>query len=570
MPTPQERKRLSESRIVARRTNRSGESVSICMRIRPKLVVGTRRCVPDGEFMKIFISHKSTDEEFVVEIAKAFRESDKALVEVFTSPNEQDAGNDYRAAIGAHLRDSDCVILLYTDETLQWDWSLYECGFFHGHHRDEFVVRAENDQPYKGRRLFIIHRKGMARPAPLENWDSIGVDTSNLGPILLDRLTPLQSFLDRLFFKTSFEVTQPIIRQDGSAKVEQLERLSTPIIEALRGHAQRPKKIAPAFAVEILGNAVWPGAGELPADTMITSDDRRAFEALGVDPLGSRAPWVDVRAKLKSRLENAWPFWSRAFATSLRDIVEERGVDSALPLLRKRKDQLGTWRPVFDEVSRKRDGTWIITILLSDVGTAIERLPKDELGSVTRLLWMERMFHYGIVQEYGRRFGELKDREEVGAESWRELVVEFRHAIDMVYAESINMGYNREDVANALNATQQRIYRKTIEAWTNCQALIETFAKESDPLQCWALCYDLFNKMQTMASNMYRVAGRRIATLAANVPEIFFPPSDPGNTPGESPPPSPVVPPQSPNDPSNGASTAKVEIGPAPGSQPGQ
>jgi hypothetical protein len=506
--------------------------------------------VPVGrvKFMKIFLSHKSSDEQYVRAIETVFRESDSRRVKVFSSPNEQDAGNDYRSAIAAQLKDSDCVILLYTDESLQWDWSLYECGYFHGHHRDEFVVRAENDEPYIGRRLFIIHRKGVARPAPLENWESIGVDTNAIGPIDLDRLTPLQSFLNRLFFKTSFKLDPPILGQTGAAKADQLARLSEPLIAALRGETQRPQKIAPMFAIEIPGNAPWPADGDLPNGTMVYSEDRRAFAALGVNPPGSRAPWTEVRTELKTRLDKAWPFWRRTFADMLRDVQEGRGADSALPLLRKAKDPVDTWRPVFDEKSRKRDGTCVITILLADIATAIERLPKDELGSITRLLWMERMFNYGIVKEYGTRFMEKRDAGEIGKEPWFELISEFRHALDMVYAEAMNMGYDRDAVAAALNPRQRRIYRNMIEAWNKCQPLIDEFANERDQHRAWELCYDLFNKMQSMASTMYRIAGKRLSTLMAKVPQTFFPPGDngPDDGSGTEGPASPVPSPRTP------------------------
>jgi hypothetical protein len=343
------------------------------------------------------------------------------------------------------------------------------------------------------------------------------------------------------------------LRQAGAAKADQLTSLSAPLIAALRGETQRPQKIAPMFAIEIPGNALWPEDGDLPSGSMVCSDDRRALDALGVNPPGmnphgSRAPWAEVRTELKTRLDKAWPFWSHTFADTLRDVQRGRGVDSALPLLRKAKDSADTWRPVFDEVSRKRDGTWVITILLADIGTAIERLPKDELGSITRLLWMERMFNFGIVKEYGTRFMEKRDAGQVGTEPWFELISEFRRALDMVYAEAMNMGYDRDAVAAALNPQQRRIYGNMIEAWNKCQPLINEFAKERDQHRAWELCYDLFNKMQCMASTMYRIAGKRLSTLMAKVPQSFFPPGDngPDDGSGTERPASPVPSPRTP------------------------
>jgi TIR domain len=480
--------------------------------------------------MKIFLSHKGADEEFVKAIVKAFRESDVDRVKVFTSPSIDTAGNDYRAAIAAELTDSDCVMLLYTDAALPWDWSLYECGYFHGHHRDKFVVRAVDDKPYSGRRLFIIHKKGIKRPAPLENWESIEVDTDGLA-VDLDNLTPLQAFLERLFFQGSFGLEPPVLRQVGSAKADQLIRLSEPLIAALKGYAQRPNKIAPIFAIEIPENPRWPQDGDdLPEGTMISSNDRRAFNALGVDPHGkSRVPWSEVRDELKDRLQTAWPFWSRTLVDSLRDLLEDRSVDSALPLLRKTKDRLDTWRPVLDEVSRERKGTWVITILLADVATAIERLPRDAVGSITRLLWMERMFNYGIVEDYKKRFMEKRGQNEVGKPAWFDLISEFRRALNMVYAEALNMGYNRDDVAAALTRTQREVYQRTIQQWEKCQPLIDAFCRERDATKSWETFENLFEELQSMASRMYQIAGKRLATLAESIPQSLFAASEADN-----------------------------------------
>jgi hypothetical protein len=93
----------------------------------------------------------------------------------------------------------------------------------------------------------------------------------------------------------------------------------------------------------------------------------------------------------------------------------------------------------------------------------------------------------------------------------------------MVCAEATNMGYDRTDVRAALTRGKQReTYQKTIDEWTKCQPLIEQFTNERDPEQAWALCYDLFNEMQRMASNMYRIAGDRLSKLASKIPPSLF------------------------------------------------
>jgi hypothetical protein len=112
---------------------------------------------------EIFISHKSN-------------ESDKALAEQFKRclvlagiPNESifiaeelHPGEQWHPTILQALQTSQIFYLLYTDPSYDWDWCLFEAGYWLG-------IRTRENQ---GGKLICIHA-GVGRPSPLDHWQDI-------------------------------------------------------------------------------------------------------------------------------------------------------------------------------------------------------------------------------------------------------------------------------------------------------------------------------------------------------------------------------------------------------------
>jgi hypothetical protein len=485
-----------------------------------------------SDCLKIFLSHKSTDHLAVEAIKRKLTDIDPVRVSVFSSPSVEHAGSDYREAIEAHLRQSHCVILLYTDSTQQWDWSLYECGYFHGHHHGHFGGSKHKDHDcYVGRCLFIVHREGVFRPKPLENWESIAIGENEIGLTDLSKLTPLEEFLEKILFKKSFGFSHPISPSSGGERAGTLTELKVLFIAAFKGLLRSPRPVAPRFTIEIPAQADWPVGDELPPETVVRSDDSRAIDALGLSgDVPSEHPWPHVKTALVSLLGDSWVYWNRVLKGSLRRLQEGSKIRSGLPLLRYVNDENRAWRPVILEVSRKRDGTWVFHMALADLATELERLPGDDLGTVTRLLWMTRMFTYGIVEANGRRFKKIKgdhviDSGDLSAKStrWKEFMAELSRSIDLVYAEAWNTGYEREMVRAALTPKQRVIYDEQVQEWNACVDLLNKLQATEDLGKCETICDTLFDKLEDIARATYAVAGRRLEQLTSPIELNFYP-----------------------------------------------
>jgi hypothetical protein len=78
---------------------------------------------------RVFISHKQPDEASAIAIRDALAQFSGDL-EFFISGDNIHAGEDWHARLREELRDSNLLLLLFTEPTRDWDWCLYEVGLF--------------------------------------------------------------------------------------------------------------------------------------------------------------------------------------------------------------------------------------------------------------------------------------------------------------------------------------------------------------------------------------------------------------------------------------------------------
>lgn len=78
---------------------------------------------------RVFISHKQPEEAMAITIRDALAQFSGDL-EFFISGDNIHAGEDWHARLRRELRDSNLLLLLFTEPTRDWDWCLYEVGLF--------------------------------------------------------------------------------------------------------------------------------------------------------------------------------------------------------------------------------------------------------------------------------------------------------------------------------------------------------------------------------------------------------------------------------------------------------
>ena len=69
----------------------------------------------------------------------------------------------WAAQIWDNLKKADWLLLLYTDPSEEWDWCLFEAGFFAG-------CTTEKEG-----RLVCLHTTDVPPPMPLQGWQSVSI-----------------------------------------------------------------------------------------------------------------------------------------------------------------------------------------------------------------------------------------------------------------------------------------------------------------------------------------------------------------------------------------------------------
>ncbi|MEJ2102171.1 MAG: toll/interleukin-1 receptor domain-containing protein, partial [Desulfobacterales bacterium] len=131
--------------------------------------------------LKIFISHKGKDREAAEKITDALELYGATNLEITVSERIS-AGVPWASEIYDKLKRADWLLLLYTDPSEEWDWCLFEAGFF---------AATIKDLP---KRLICLHTLDDQPPLPLQEWQAVpvtdGKKMEQFLKLLFDNINP--------------------------------------------------------------------------------------------------------------------------------------------------------------------------------------------------------------------------------------------------------------------------------------------------------------------------------------------------------------------------------------------
>ena len=153
---------------------------------------------------RVFISHKSRDKYAATVIDGILRKAGGANLKVFLSERIE-PGVEWSNEIWEKVKKADWLILLYTDPSDEWDWCLFEAGFFAGGGKTG---------------LICLHTKDVIQPKPLQQWQSVHVnDEDEMEQFLKTLLTDLNPALVE-----SKEDLRKLIVEIGAAFIRKVRR----------------------------------------------------------------------------------------------------------------------------------------------------------------------------------------------------------------------------------------------------------------------------------------------------------------------------------------------------------
>ena len=386
--------------------------------------VGTKDSTLNGAAAakkSIFISHKSKDKAAAEEIRKLLKHPGGDLLHVFISERIE-AGGDWSSEISGSLERADYLLLLYTDTSEEWDWCLFEAGFFAG----RFKERKDG--------LICLHSTKDKPPKPLRQWQSIG----------LEEIPALARFLGKLFTG---------IHKELAGSEHDLKKLARDIISVL--HKKTVKRENRDFNTKYITLTLnskevdeLKQTGLIPGSAVCGSEENERL-----DIFGFRHGECTLE-RLKEGLEEHYRVtWLRGLGECLRAASLGKEPLPQIPVLYS----LGTKKQyyvVLHYLDKYTDGSGKFCVIF------IEMIPEDKeqdenIRLVGDMLKLGRKFRWKVLTTFRREISVLKRYP--NERKVNECLEKLRNSLEWIMGEAIRLDLRLpEDVIGAFRTDEDK------------------------------------------------------------------------------------------------------------------
>jgi hypothetical protein len=467
-----------------------GSTADLSGRLRILMSESTLTPAP-GELpvLRIFISHKAKDKEAAQKLKDILGQR-CTKVELFLSSDAKSlqGGKPWWDEIHNALDAAHWLIMIYTNPSENWDWCVYEAGYFAGR---QGVDRAKS--------LVVLHPLGVVPPAPLAHWQSVPADFAALCA----------------FFGNVFRIGDPTCHFVGiEADLLDVARKITDAIGRLRSQSFLPNKsLTVVVKHTACGTTPLPLPGDpvpadLPTDTVVELQEPTA-ELFGL----AAVPQI------------AWPLFRglvRAFGFDAETLVEavhmartHRAIPSAMAMFRAPGNGRA-YRPLIYSVTCKDDGEVRVQVVLAPVPQTMDPESSNALEYVHRLFCLCKQFRTGVVERHGHRLSKLTAK--TSSAERRQFLAGVLRDVDDLRAEAANQGFRgpSDQLHQWFDAAHHAQLAELSEKWANAYDALRRAADgavQANPA-------DIINPMRLINLAFFRLASTRLQQLV----EGFVPP----------------------------------------------
>jgi hypothetical protein len=388
---------------------------------------------------RIFISHKDKDKEAAEVIRKELSFYGARNLEIFVSERIS-AGIPWAQEIWTNLENASWLLLLYTDPTEEWDWCLFEAGFFAGHSKGNWS------------RLVCLHTPEVPPPDPVQTWQSVPVTDG----------TKLEDFLKELFSGINPELID---------SPKRLQYLADQIAGALRQTVRRKLETQwvtrfLTLSMDVAQVEALNKTGRVPAGALCGRKQGESIEIFG------HGAGECTMAKLETGLEQHFKEgWLTAFGESLRAASLNKMPIPRIPVLYSPSTQK-EYHVVQHCVDRYSDGSLDFCLLF------IEKIPENEaeqgreLRQLGDMLRLGRQFRWRILTKFKREISILLQRNDLKGDiegclerlrSSMNWVVGESHRLDVMTADDIIDAFESEEDRREMDHDMRITWPKLFE-----------------------------------------------------------------------------------------------------------
>ncbi|UCE60367.1 MAG: toll/interleukin-1 receptor domain-containing protein [Phycisphaerales bacterium] len=328
---------------------------------------------PQQDVVSIFISHKHKDEKVARGVKTVLERYGGDRLKSFIS-EEIPAGDDWFATIQKCLVDSSLLLLIFTDQTMNWDWCLYETGLF-------------TDLSTKGgfRRVICLHPPGLAVPNPLRHLKDVPATV----PVIIDWLRDLYG---------TGKLTGHAPISVGFANEEaELDRAAKEIVNLIArepaGTVDTKHHLGYVFIRVESPESLTPDC--IPPEATVESDQTSLL--LFDKPRGDWT-WGALEAEARRNPDQRW---LGELALAIYRASRGNVVDPVQNTFRARRGGR-TYRPILHRSDTGADGSMTFKVsFVEDVSWQLKEIPRD-LNTLLTAIVMGTRFRYEVLNPSAR------------------------------------------------------------------------------------------------------------------------------------------------------------------------
>lgn len=353
-----------------------------------------------NEKIKIFISHKTTDEEAAKTIETRLSALGGKHIEVNYAPNLT-FGLPWPDQLREQVRVAHWFILLLPDPSFDWDWVLFETGMF----------RA---QMVPGNRLICLHHETADPPNQIAEFHAVKAQQEKIVELLKDLFTrpnavpgmkPINPKADKLLTETAKEIRE-LVSPPHDRRRHRFEPFVR-IKSNLPTDPQELKDLALEGIEKLLNEATLDWISDQDPGT-----NRRALDIFGKLPPQPQT-WGQLVSKVAKK-EGADPRWLEELCAAIKEAAKRDRFAPIQATFRAADEHKKVYRPILYAVERFPDGliAAFLVVFVEDVGGTVTEpthVPKKGYVELISSIRLGYRFRWEVVEEYRQ----IRDSKEI-------------------------------------------------------------------------------------------------------------------------------------------------------------
>lgn len=353
------------------------------------------------ETLKIFVSHKLIDHRTASKLVSALRFGGAGNVDVKFSGEREHFGRDFREWIKDGVEEAEWYVLAFTDPAKNWDWCLYEAGYFEAAKKE-------------GARLICIYSSDSI-PPPLKQFDPVPVNNASALHAFCEKFVKRAN--PRLSIDETKEAIEDLSHRINDAFLDRIE--SRYYCRHLTLWIPKPDSL---------------GAGDLPDDAEVSCTREMMSKIFGRHL--ESANWAELRDSPATRDRR----WLIQLVHALKDIYNNRTPQPITGNI-EMPDVDENFLPVLCRVDELENHSYECEILLTDGITPRWAALRDPpVRALLTSLRMTVRFRYDILDEF-RRVSWVVQR--LGSRRFRE---KFRNLMFDIMTEAEAHGLDQREL----------------------------------------------------------------------------------------------------------------------------